>query len=126
MRVSPNPSRRFFFGFCLLFLLGVFLRLPMSVFSESGALAQLNTLHPAAGFQKIGFDEALYRGYVEDLIRYGVSSYPDLAERYVELQRRLPTAILPPTRFLYVFAAYLWHVIFGTEALDSLRYVSSL
>jgi uncharacterized membrane protein len=44
----------------------------------------------------------------------------------VELQRRLPTAILPPTRFLYVFAAYLWHGICGTEALASLRWVSSL
>ena len=62
MRLPPNISRRFFFGFCLLFLVGVFLRLPMSVFSESGALAQLNALHPAAGFQGVGFDEALYRG----------------------------------------------------------------
>ena len=57
----------------------------MSVFSESGSLSQLDALHHEAGFQTIGFDEALYRGYVDDLIRYGVSSYPDLAERYVEV-----------------------------------------
>ena len=127
MKFPEIPNRRFFLpALCLVFLVGAFLRLPMSVFSESGSLAQLNALHPAAGFQRIGFDEALYRGYVDDLIRYGVSSYPDLAERYVEVQRHLPTAILPPTRFLYVFAAYLWHGTFGTDALGSLRHVSSL
>jgi Dolichyl-phosphate-mannose-protein mannosyltransferase len=127
MRFSEIPNRRFVFSaFCLVFLVGAFLRLPMSVFSEFGSLSQLNALHPAAGFQRIGFDEALYRGYVDDLIRYGVSSYPDLAERYVEVQRHLPTAILPPTRFLYVFAAYLWHGTFGADALGSLRNVSSL
>ena len=124
---SPGiPKRLVVSAFCLVFLVGCFLRLPMSAFSESGSLLKLNAFHPAAGFQSIGFDEALYRGYVDDLIRYGVSSYPDLAERYVDVQRHLPTAILPPTRFLYVFAAYLWHEIFGTDALGSLRDVSSL
>ena len=127
MKWPEIPNRRSFllaFGFVL--LAGIFLRLPTSVFSEAGSLSQLRALHPQAGFQSIGFDEALYRGYVDHLIGYGVSSYPDLAEHYVEVQRRLPTAILPPTRFLYVFAAYLWHEVFGSEALSSLHDVSSL
>ena len=127
MKFPEIPNRRFFLSaLCLVFLAGIFLRLPTSVFSETGSLSQLSAFHPKAGFQRIGFDEALYRQYVDDLIRYGVSSYPDLAEHYVEVQRRLPTAILPPTRFLYVFAAYLWHEVFGSDALASLRDVSSL
>ena len=127
MKFSEIPNRRFFLSaLCLVFLAGIFLRLPTSAFLETGSLSQLSALHPKAGFQRIGFDEALYREYVDNLIRYGVSSYPDLAEHYVEVQRRLPTAILPPTRFLYVFAAYLWHEVFGSDALASLRDVSSL
>jgi 4-amino-4-deoxy-L-arabinose transferase-like glycosyltransferase len=127
MKSPEIPNRWLFLSvLCLVFLVGIFLRLPTSVFSESGSLSPLSTLHPKAGFQSIGFDEALYREYVDDLIRYGVSSYPDLAEHYVEVQRRLPTAILPPTRFLYVFTAYLWHEVFGSDALASLRDVSSL
>lgn len=127
MKFPEIPNRWLFLSaLCLVFLVGIFLRLPTSVFSETGSLSPLSTLHPKAGFQSIGFDEALYRRYVDDLIRYGVSSYPDLAEHYVEVQRRLPTAILPPTRFLYVFTAYLWHEVFGSDGLASLRDVSSL
>jgi 4-amino-4-deoxy-L-arabinose transferase-like glycosyltransferase len=99
--------------------------LPTSVFEETGPLSALSALHLKAGFQGIGFDERLYRKYVDDLIRYGVSSYPELAEHYVEVQRR-SSAILPPTRFLYVLAAYLWHQVFGSDALASLHNVSSL
>jgi hypothetical protein len=110
---------------CLALLIGVFLRLPSSLFSPGEPLHVMKAIHPEAGFKAVGFDEALYRGYVDDFIRDGITSYPDLAERYVEVQRRLPSAILPPTRFLYVFAAYLWHKIFGSDALTSLHDISS-
>ncbi len=127
MKFPEIPNRWFSLSaLCLVLLLGIFLRLPTSVFEKNGTLSKISALHPRAGFQSIGFDEALYREYVNDLIRSGVSSYPDLAEHYVEIQNRLPTAVLPPTRFLYIFAAYLWHEVFGSEALASLRDVSSL
>ena len=72
MKFPEIPNRRFFLpALCLVFLVGAFLRLPMSVFSESGSLAQLNALHPAAGFQRIGPDEALYRGYVNYFLLRG-------------------------------------------------------
>ena len=77
------------------------------------------------GFKDLGFDENLYRGYVDNLIRYGVTAYPDFAQHYIELQTRLPSAILPPTRFLYVFAAYAWHSVTGADALTALHNVSS-
>jgi 4-amino-4-deoxy-L-arabinose transferase-like glycosyltransferase len=83
-------------------------------------------IYPSAGFTAVGYDEGLYRGYVNNLISYGLTSYPDFAEHYVERQQKLPAAILPPTRFLYIFSAYLWHEVTGAEALASLHHVSCL
>ena len=96
-------------GLILVAILGIFMR-----------------VYPSASFRGLGYDEGLYRGYVTDLINHGVTSYPDFAEHYVETQQKLPTVILPPTRFLYIFCAYLWHQITGADALLSLHRVSSL
>ena len=117
---------RYLIVFAAVLAVGIFLRLPSPLFAETGALRFARALHPAPGFQGVGFDENLYRGYVDDLIRYGVTAYPDFAERYIEVQSRLPSAILPPTRFLYVFAGYVWHLATGDDALTSLHNVSSL
>jgi 4-amino-4-deoxy-L-arabinose transferase-like glycosyltransferase len=83
-------------------------------------------IYPSAGFTGIGYDEQLYREYVNSLSAHGLTSYPDLAESYVERQQQLPAAILPPSRFLYIFTAYLWHQTTGEEALVSLHRVSCL
>ena len=96
-------------GFLLVALIGIFLR-----------------IYPSSSFNALGYDEGLYRGYVTDLINHGVTSYPDFAEHYVERQQQLPSAILPPTRFLYIFSAYLWHGVTGADALLSLHRVSCL
>ena len=102
-------SRPILVGFILVALLGIFLR-----------------VYPSAGFTGLGYDEGLYRGYVTDLINHGVASYPDFAEHYVDTQKKLPAVILPPTRFLYIFSAYLWHEVTGADALLSLHRVSCL
>jgi len=81
-------------------------------------------IYPSAAFKGVGFDEGLYKGYVTALVEHGMTSYPDISEQYVAIQSRLPSAILPPTRFLYIFAAYLWHQCFGSEALASLHAIS--
>ena len=83
-------------------------------------------MYPSAGFTGIGYDEGLYRGYVTSLINHGITSYPDFAEQYVEQQQKLPAVILPPTRFLYIFSAYLWHQVTGADALLSLHRISCL
>ena len=83
-------------------------------------------VYPSSSFTGIGYDEGLYRGYVGDLINHGITSYPDFAEHYVERQEKLPAAILPPTRFLYIFSAYIWHEVTGAEALASLHQISCL
>ena len=86
----------------------------------------MSPLHPNPGFNGIGFDESLYRGYVNSVIREGLGEYPAIVDHYIEVQKTLVGSILPPMRFLYIFSAYLWHQIFGTEALAALHYVASL
>jgi 4-amino-4-deoxy-L-arabinose transferase-like glycosyltransferase len=111
-------------GLTTVLALGVFLRIPSTAFT--GAAPVLRAAHLNSTMKGVGFDEHLYRTYVNVLITRGITSYPDLAEEYVTVQDRLTSAILPPTRFLYIFAAYLWHQIFGTNALGSLKAVASL
>jgi len=96
-------------GFVLVALIGVFLR-----------------VYPSAKFTGVGFDENLYRKYVSQLIQGGLGAYPEIVENYIEVQKTLPGSILPPVRFLYIFTAYLWHQIFGTEALSALHHVATL
>jgi 4-amino-4-deoxy-L-arabinose transferase-like glycosyltransferase len=124
----PSSSQRNYLvaALCVILACGIFLRIPSSVFSGVDApLGFLSPLHPAAKFSQVGFDEGLYRKYVSELIIAGLSSYPDIVDRYIEVQKTLPGSILPPLRFLYIFAAYLWHEVFGTEALASLYAVAS-
>lgn len=107
---SSTPHRRYLVAaFVLIAIIGVALR-----------------IYPSAGFDGIGYDEALYRGYVNDLIATGLGNYPEMAERYVAVQSVVVKASLPPTRFSYIFAAYLWHLGTGAEALRSLHAVSCL
>lgn len=70
---------------------------------------------PWAGFNGIGFDEALYRDNVIKLDKVGLFNYPAICQFYIEDQRK-PDAVtkLPPTRFLYIYASWAWkHLEFG-------------
>jgi hypothetical protein len=101
-------------------------RLLLIAFLLIGLLGIGLRVYPSASFTGLGYDEGLYRGYVTDLINHGLTSYPDFAEKYVETQQKLPAVILPPTRFLYIFCAYLWHEVTGADALLSLHRTSCL
>jgi len=109
----------------LVFTLGIFLRIPPHTFAPDQPMHWLAALHPQPAFTQTGFDEGLYRQYVDALIQNGITSYPDIVEAYIRTQTTLPSAILPPVRFLYIFTAYSWHFVFGGDALDALRGVSS-
>lgn len=76
------------------------------------------------GTLRESYDAALYDRYVQYLIHVGPTNYPDIVDYYIESQQRMAGAILPPTRFLYIFSAYLWHGVFGGDALTCLRDVS--
>jgi hypothetical protein len=112
----------------LVLLAGAFLRLPPSMFSGTGALRSLAAFHPNPkwhNMQLIGVDEDLYRGYVNEVGDKGLLHYPDVVLGWIEKQVKLPGSILPPVRFLYIFAAHIWHSIFGGDALESLKNVAS-
>jgi 4-amino-4-deoxy-L-arabinose transferase-like glycosyltransferase len=111
--------RRFFLLIAILLAVGTFLRLPPFLFSPS------SLIHPAPGYRVIGFDEGIYWQYLNDLSDHGLSSYPEMAEKYVVEQSRTADTVLPPTRFLYIFSGYLWHCLTGQETMMSLRVVSS-
>jgi 4-amino-4-deoxy-L-arabinose transferase-like glycosyltransferase len=83
-------------------------------------------IYPSSKFNGVGYDEGLYRNYVVELIHTGVTNYPDLAENHVKRQAQLASAVLPPTRFLYIFCAYLWHEASGAEPLIALHRISTL
>jgi hypothetical protein len=120
------PSVAVLIAICTALVIGIFLRLPPFLFSEDAPLHSLHSLHPQPGFNGIGFDENLYRKYVEALSQTGLTSYPDLAESYVNVQTELHTAILPPTRLFYIVAGYVCHQLTGSDTLTSLKVVSSL
>jgi len=105
--------------------LGIFLRIPPHTFSQGEPLHWIAPLHPQPAFRQVGFDEGLYREYVNALIKGGITSYPDLVDGYIDAQKKLTGSILPPIRFLYIFAAYVWHMLFGCEALEALHHVAA-
>ena len=111
----------------IILLIGIFLRLPPALFQKpDGPLRSLVVFHPQPASQQLGFDEGLYRDYTDKLIRFGLISYPEIIERYREKQQTLTGSILPPVRFLYIFFAYLWHELFGSETLSCLKNVSAV
>ena len=125
----PQLGRRtiYFASVILIVAFGIFLRLPASDSSNNGGpIHALQFLHPESRPDQIGFDEGMYRGYVNTLAHGGLGSYPEIVLHYIEVQARLPRSILPPVRFLYIFTAYLWHLVFGTEALRALNHVACL
>jgi 4-amino-4-deoxy-L-arabinose transferase-like glycosyltransferase len=125
----PEQTRRasalYYVALVLAIGLGIFLRLPPSLFTDGGSLRAIGAIHPNAQFTGIGFDEGLYREYVNALSRVGLGNYPEIVEQYADMQRKLPASVLPPVRFLYIFAAYCWRCLFGTEALAALHNVAT-
>jgi hypothetical protein len=104
---------------------GIFLRLPPHAFSPGAPLHAIASLHPQPGFVRLGFDEELYRKYTNGLIADGLGGYPAIVQAYMEVLKERTGSILPPLRFLYIFTAYIWHSIFGSETLEALHQVAA-
>ena len=111
----------------LIFVVGIFLRLPPTVFAGSAnPLHAAEFLHPKPKMESVGFDERLYTEYVHKLATLGLSAYPLIVQDYVDRQERLQRSILSPLRFLYIYSGYLWHLSLGTDPLLALKSVASL
>src|SRR5467141_595357 len=104
---------------------GIFLRLSPHGFSPGAPLHSIAALHPQPAFVRLGFDEELYRKYTNGLIADGLGGYPGIVQAYIEVQNERTGSILPPMRFLYIFTAYIWHSIFGSETLEGLHQVAA-
>lgn len=74
-----------------------------------------------SGSTRLGFDEHLYRIYVDAIKKVGLLHYPSIVEYYIVTQRNLPYSILPPMRFTYIFTGYLWTQLFGGTTLAALH-----
>lgn len=126
---SSRNRRLYLAALCVILAIGSFLRVPVSAFVGANApLRSLASLHPNSLWSaknQMGMDEGLYRRYVYQVIGKGLSSYPAIIEHYMEVQRPITGSILPPMRFLYIFAAYLWCTLFGSEPFAALHDVAS-
>jgi hypothetical protein len=118
-----GPWRAYLIALVLILAVGIFLRLPASLFTHGASF------HPEpkwTAMELVGVDENLYREYVNEVAEKGLGQYPNIVLHYIEKQVKLPASILPPVRFLYIFTGYLWHSLFHTEALNALKNVASL
>ena len=122
---QSNPLRIHLVLLAVIFALGIFLRITPHAFSPGAAFHSLALLHPQPAWDQIGFDEGLYREYVNGLSKDGLGSYPDMVQAYIDAQSKMASPMLPPVRFLYIFTGYLWKSVFGSEALESLRQVAA-
>lgn len=124
--MSP-PRVVYFCGLLFVLAAGTFLRLPPALFHQPGApWRSIAWLHPRPGDMTGGFDERLYETYVEALSRTGLLGYDEVVERYREEQAMRTGSVVPPLRFLFVFAGYCWKTTFDGPALLALRNVASL
>src|SRR5438105_6847142 len=123
---SPERSRRIdIILLAIIFAAGCFLRLPPATFERGGSLHGLAHIHPQPAYTRLGFDEDLYRVYVEGLSKGGLGAYPEIVDEYIEHQKTLTGSILPPVRFLYIFAGYVWRSVFGCDAMTALQQVAA-
>lgn len=101
MAFPTSGNRKLYLtGLCAILVVGAFLRLPGPIFSGNDApLRSLAAIHPAAKFNQIGFDEGLYRTYVNQLIATGLTSYPEIVDHYLEVQKRCPVPFCHPFAF---------------------------
>ena len=112
--------------FVLCILSGLFLRLPPPMFESNGWLSSLEGVEIKPGFKGKGFDEHLYEKYVEAVAKEGIFNYPRLIEGYLQVQKELKTAILPPTRFVYIECGNVWSYLTGNKPYEGLKEVSAI
>lgn len=82
-------------------------------------------IHSFEKMEGIGFDENIYRRYVEQIAKHGWLHYPEVVEMYITEQKLAPIAFLPPTRVSFLLAATSWQGITGMSSIESVRSIST-
>ncbi len=80
---------------------------------------------PSTGFHHVGYDEGIYRGYVQTAVKNGIWNYPDLMRAYIKLQRERPDAVVPATRIGFLLPASALAATLHLDPLVALRSVSA-
>lgn len=72
----------------------------------------------------VGFDENVYRTYVERIVQTGPLAYPELINFYLTEQKKAPIVFLPPTRVTFLLAASGYQKVFGVPTVEAIRATS--
>ena len=67
----PRIRKIDIFLLAIIFIVGIFLRIAPQAFSSGASLHSVAPFHPRPAFDQIGFDENLYRQYVNHLAKIG-------------------------------------------------------
>lgn len=83
-------------------------------------------IYPSATADAVGFDEKFYSLNASTLTAVGLAQYPRLVQKFLEVQRQIVGAIIPPTRVTFICAASLWQRTFHCSAGLAVRSVACL
>ncbi|HEX8371720.1 MAG TPA: glycosyltransferase family 39 protein [Chthoniobacterales bacterium] len=89
------------------------------------AMGTFLRIHSLEMMKGVGFDENIYRQYVEQIATRGWTHYPEVVDLYIEEQKLAPIAFLPPTRVTFLLSATAWHGVTGMSSVESIRAVST-
>jgi 4-amino-4-deoxy-L-arabinose transferase-like glycosyltransferase len=79
---------------------------------------------PSTGFHRVGYDESIYRGYVQTAVKEGIWNYSDIVRAYVKWQEERSDALVPATRIGFLLPASALAAIGHLDPLTALRCVS--
>jgi len=79
---------------------------------------------PSTGFHRVGYDEGIYRGYVQTAVKEGIWNYSDIVRAYVKWQEERSDALVPATRIGFLLPASALAAIGHLDPLTALRCVS--
>src|SRR5438874_11151476 len=105
---TPRSFNSSLLSLALVLAIGVFLRLPPSLFQKPGGpLYSIAALHPNPEYTSTGFEEGLYRVYVYALIQYGISPYANIVEAFRTVLIEKTALIIYIFHFLLIFELLL-------------------
>src|ERR1700730_1481502 len=77
---------------------------------------------PSTGFHRVGYDEGIYRGYVQTAVKEGIWNYSDIVRAYVKWQEERSDALVPATRIGFLLPASALAAIGHLDPLTALRF----